>query len=245
MSFTDLADTTAYGIASSGSTLILSAAALTDVVAGDLIVIAWTAEASSLTVSSCADDGGGGQTYDISNAPRSGLTLSHGVIICKANGNNFGTNITITLSGSVARRSATLMAFHASNGNPVLDTIAGNGPDNASPVDTAASGTLSDSDSLGVHTQGWRGTTGAVSGYSQTSPAGWTTPGSQGASGGATNRDETNISFKLSIGATTSFTAAATYSNLAAAHSFLLTFTDVALPFKPRRSGFRRAWAGR
>lgn len=246
MSFTDLADPTGYGAATSGSTIVFDPALLTDVAAGDLVVMFWDVHTSAVTVSSCADNGGGGQTYDISSCtPKTGGTHSMGFVLCKANGNNFGTAITITLSTTASRRSGTLLAFHCSNGNPVLDQVAGSQNDTASPIDTSTTGTLANSDSLGVAAWGYKGTT--PSGFSQTTPAGWTAASTIGQSGGTAPVSELPCGYKLSIGSTTGFNAVATFTGTFTngAHSFLLTFTDVALPFSPRHAGFRRVWAGR
>lgn len=231
MSFTNLGDETAFGSTVSGNTYTFSTAALGDVVAGDLIVIFWDALTSGLTVASCTDNGGAGQVYDIASCvPKSGGTHSLGWILCKAKAGGFGTTITVTLSGASAVRCGTLLAFHASNGNPVLDKQCGGVNDASSPVDTTGgTGTLSQANELAVACWGWRGSTGVASGFAQTSPAGWTQPATYGQSGG-TSRDETPVGFNVNVGSTASITAVATFTNLVNAHSWLLTFTDNAGP---------------
>jgi hypothetical protein len=244
MTFTSLGDEVAFGSAATVATLTFSTTLLSDVVAGDLIVIFWASNASSLTVSSCSDNGGGGQVYDIASCtPKTGLTLSLGWILCKAKSSNFGTTITVTLSGSSAHVAGTLHAYHASNGNPVLDKQAGAQSDSASPIDTAFTGVLAQPDELGVASWGYRGTT--PSGWSQTTPSGWTQPATFGQSGGVSPVVEVPVGYKENIGSTTSINAVSTFTGtITGVHCWILTFTDVALPKRPPFQIVRRVGSG-
>ncbi len=248
MTFTNLGDETGYTATTSGNVVTFDPALLTDVQSGDLIILFWDALTSSLTVSSCADNGSGGQTYDISSCtPKTGGTHSFGWVLCRATGNDFGTLITITLSGNATFRSGTLLAFRPSNHNWALDTVCGGQNDAASPVDTTGgSGTLAEADELGVACWGWRGTS-SDPGFAQTTPAGWTNPATFGIITSGSNRSAAIPGYKLNIGATTTITATATFTSLTNCHSFLLTFTDILIPstVRPRVSRPLRVWGGR
>lgn len=226
MTFTNLGDETAYNGPTSGGTLTFATTLLSDVIAGDLVIIFWDASATGTTISSCSDDGGL-QTYDISSCtPKSANTHSTGWILCRAVAGGFGTTITVTLSGSVARRGGSLLAFRPSNANWQLDAQVGNVGDASSPVDTPLTGTLAQADELAVACWGVRLNAPGPSGFAQTTPAGWTNPATYGKSGGATTMDETPVGYKLNMGATTSFKAEATFTSILTVHSWLLTFTD-------------------
>lgn len=243
MAFTDLNDQIAFSSGVSASTLTFSTTSLSDVVAGDLLVLFWTASATSLTVSSISDDGGGGQTWNSSATPKSGLSSSCGFAYCKAISSNFGTTITLTLNTTATVRAGTMMAFHAANGNPVLEITGGAQSDNASPVDTTFTGTLPYTDCLGIVGYGWHTTTTGASGLAWTEPSGFTAATTFGDSGATfSNRHGAFVEFKANIGATTSIRGNATFTVLTGCHSWILIFSDVS---RPHIISKRNVWSGR
>jgi hypothetical protein len=226
VAFTDLNDQIAYGSIATASTLTFSTTLLSDVVAGDLLVLFWGTAGVGMSVSSITDNGGGGQTWNFATAPKSGVSATHGFAYCKAVSGNFGTTITVNLNTTTTRRAGTLMAFHAANGNPVLAITGGAQNDAASPVDTSFTGTLPAADCLGIVGYGWHTTTSSAPGLTWTEPVGFTPATTFGDTGASSNRFAEHVEFKANIGSTASIRGVATYTVLTGVHSWILIFTD-------------------
>jgi len=231
MAFTSVRASDKYEDTASGvSTAVFNPSA--DIEIGDTIVLDYTTNVVH-TVSSCADNStqaGTANVYTIGTA-RTGTVCSFGFCYClKATRRILTTDtITITFSATSTRRAGHLLVLVSSNGNPRFESSAGVTNDTASPVPMSATGTLYTANCAAVLGWGWKGA-GVLSGYAQTVPTvsgGWVAhPSGAAASGGATTSVESNVTYNLNIGATTTFTPNATYTSISVGHGEALIFSD-------------------
>jgi hypothetical protein len=203
---------------------------------GDLMLLGWSANVSSLTVSTCSDNStqsGSANVYN-SRTPLAGSGFTGGVITCIVTRPLVsGDIITITLSTTASRRAGVCLAYRPSNLNPVLDKTGSVQNAAASPMTMSSTGTLSGTTDLGVAFEFWKG--GAVlSGWANVSPTTGFTAIANPSSGGTTTKVEVAGVHNPNIGSSSSITPQCTFTSITAGCGEFLTFTDnVVVPKQP------------
>ncbi len=219
----------AFGASTTSNTTV-TASFTSNVAAGSLIVLGWSANTTSLTATVADNSSQSGSANVYTATPvRVTSTMNGGGAYCKVTRPILSSDvITVTLSASATRKGLTSQVWNMTNGNPVLNTTAALvDSDTSSPVGASSStGTLADAHSMCVKLSYWIG--GAVgAGWAHSTPASGWTSATGGISGGTTTRVECNIAFVDDVGATTSFTASDTYTSITGGALQVLTFTDL------------------